>query len=143
MARKEKLSALQFKIWLKAPPSKVWRAVTSGKDLGRWFTKPKKLELKKGGRWDFAGFPGVALEVVKGKKFSHTHCFQKSFSRMTYQLERAGKHTQLTVTHDRFGKDKFTRGCWEGAWPFILCNLKSHIETGSPMWETAFSGKDE
>ena len=134
--------ALRHTIWLKAPPAKVWNVVTRGRDLKRWFTVPERLELKRGGRWDFVGFPGKALLVSKGKKFSHTHTFTPgSVSRMTYELRRNGKYTQLVVVHDRFGKDMKTRACWQGAWPFILSNLKTYLETGSPMWETCFKGE--
>ncbi|MCI0657319.1 MAG: SRPBCC domain-containing protein [Acidobacteria bacterium] len=139
---KDQTSTLQHTIWLKAPSMKVWNAVTRGKDLGRWFTVPERLELKRGGRWDFVGFPGKALEVRKVKKFVHTHTFVPgSVSRMTYELRPNGNYSQLVVLHGRFGKDRKTRACWQGAWPFILSNLKTYLETGSPMWETCFKGK--
>lgn len=135
--------ALRQVIRLKAPPGKTWAALTQGRHLKRWFTIPEKLELKRGGRWDCAGFPGQVLRVARGKKFSHTHTFTPgSVSRMTYELRRNGRYTQLLV-HDRFGRDRGTRGCWQGAWPFILRNLKTYVETGSPMWETAFQGKQD
>jgi uncharacterized protein YndB with AHSA1/START domain len=129
-------------IWLKAVPRRVWKAVTEGRHLRRWFTTPQTLELKASGRWDFIGFPGRVLRVVKEKRFSHTHTFVPgSVSRVTYELRPNGKYTQLVVLHDRFGKDGKTRECWRGAWPFILSNLKTYVESGSPMWETCFKGK--
>ena len=143
MARKEKVQALRVTLYLKAPPRKAWKAVTEGRHLGRWFTTPQKLELKKGGCWDFVGCPGKVVTVRKGKIFSHTHRFQNSDSRITYELKRMKNYTELSVTHDRFGTNKFMRACWQGAWPSILCNLKSYLETGSPMWETAFKCGEE
>ena len=132
-------------LWLKARPPKVWKAISSAKHLGRWYTTPKKLELKKGGRWDFVGFPGRVLAVKSGVKLVETHTFNKKErpSRMTFELEPAEKYTMLKLTHDGFGRNRNTYKCWKGAWSFVLCNLKSYIETGAPMWETCFKGKDE
>lgn len=141
MAKTKELS-LQQTIWLKASPRKVWRSLTQGRHLRRWFTIPEKLELKKSGRWDFVGFPGRVLRIAKEKQFSHTHTFSPgSVSRMTYELRLNGKYTQLVLLHDRFGKDVKTRECWRGAWPFNFSNLKTYVESGSPMWETCFKGK--
>ena len=138
----QKLKELRTKIWLKAPPGRVWKAVSVGKHLGRWFTKPQTLKLRKGGRWDFVGFPGKVVRVDRGKMvFSHTHRFDSADSRITYRVEKLGKWSVLEVTHDQFGKSGATRQAWEGAWPAILCNLKTYVETGAPMWETFFSGE--
>ena len=129
-------------VWLKARPAKVWQAITAPRHLKRWYTTPEKLELKKGGRWDFVGFPGEVLEVKSEKKLVETHTFDSKErpSRMTFELEACGKFTTLTVVHDRFGKHAKIHGYWVGGWPFILCNLKTYIETGAPMWETSFKG---
>ena len=144
MSSADQSGLLRQTIWLKAAPAKVWNIVTQGKHLKRWFTDPETLELRPGGRWDFVGFPGKALLVRKGKKFIHTHTFRPgSISRMTYEFRPNGRYTQLVVVHDRFGKDRKTRACWQGAWPFILSNLKTYVESGSPMWETCFKGKSQ
>jgi uncharacterized protein YndB with AHSA1/START domain len=143
MAIRSGSTAPRQTIWLKAAPAKVWQALTLERHLRRWFTTPRKLELRKGGRWDFVGFPGKALRVEKGRRLVHTHTFEPgSVSRMTYCLEPSGRYTQLIVVHDRFGKDRKTRGCWQGAWPFILSNLKTCVGTGTPMWETCFKGTE-
>jgi uncharacterized protein YndB with AHSA1/START domain len=136
------VDTLEQTIWLKARPAAVWQSVTQGRHLKRWFTTPQRLELRRGGRWDFVGFPGRVLGVTTGKKFAHTHIFAPgSVSRMTYEVRSEGKYAKLVVLHDQFGRDRKTRECWRGAWPFILSNLKTYVETGSPMWETCFKGK--
>ena len=142
----KKIGPITTRLWLKGSPAKVWRAVSTAAGSKRWYTTPKKLELKKGGRWDFVGFPGKVLEVKAGKKLVETHQFRpnEAPSRITFLVEKQGKATLLTVTHDGFGKkNKFTWQCWSGAWDFILCNLKTYVETGAPIWETCFKGSDE
>lgn len=142
MARSKKIPALQQTLWLKASPAKVWAALTDAKHLTRWFTVAEKLEPRKGGRWDFTGFPGKVLLFDKGQTLSHTHTApDKSVSRVTYRLKPGGKYTFLSMTHDRFGSSKCTRDCWEGGWPYVLSNFKTYVETGAPMWETPFKAK--
>lgn len=133
---------VEQRIWLKARPAKVWRAISAPQHLKRWYTTPEKLELKKGGRWDFVGFPGEVLEIKSGKKLVETHTFdtKKRPSRITFEVEACDKFTQLKVTHDRFGTDKKVQGYWTMGWGFILSNLKTYVETGAPMWETSFKG---
>ena len=145
MPRHKKLPAIIFNSWFKVSPAKTWKVLTTARHLNRWFTIAKKLELKKGGRWDFVGFPGRTLEVKRGKKIAFTHRFKvgESISRITFELSPAGKFTKLQVMHDRFGTSRFTYYCWEDAWPFILCNLKTYLETGAPMCETYFKGSDD
>ena len=48
--------------------------------------------------------------------------------------------TELKVVHDRFAGAKETYRCWssDGAWTWILCNLKTFVETGKPMTERSF-----
>jgi uncharacterized protein YndB with AHSA1/START domain len=144
MAQSGRHGELRQVVWLKTSAAKAWAAITQGRHLKRWFTVPEKLDLKRGGCWDFIGFPGKVLRVDRGRTFSHTHTFSPgSVSRMTYELRPAGPHTELVLVHDRFGRDGQTCECWRSAWPFILSNLKTYLETGSPMREPAFRGKKQ
>jgi hypothetical protein len=60
----------------------------------------------------------------------------EGYSRMTYEIEKAGPSVKLTVTHemDREGS-KFIDAV-SGGWPPILSSLKSMLETGESLVET-------
>jgi uncharacterized protein YndB with AHSA1/START domain len=65
----------------------------------------------------------------------------EGFTRLTYELEPdpARGVTRLTVTHEREGKPKLTLVITGdsiyagGGWPWILSDLKTLLETGSPI----------
>ena len=60
------------------PIEKVWKFITDGEHLAKWFLPVKELELQKGGKyylsiepsetWD-GNIIGDVLEVIENKKF--------------------------------------------------------------------------
>jgi uncharacterized protein YndB with AHSA1/START domain len=136
---------VRLTFWVKATPDRIWKALTRAKDLERWYTAPYRLELRKGGRWEFLGgrMGGSVLEAVRGKRFVQAYRLlpTEPETRVTIELEGKGDRTQLTLTHDRFGAAKETYRCATEAavWPWILSNLKTYVETGKPIREGAFS----
>ena len=140
--------AIERLIYIQGSPERVWRALTRGAELGRWYTTPHKLVLRKDGRWDFleGKMTGKVLGVARPRKLVTSLRFLKeeSSTRVTFLLEpvKLGRRTatELKVVHDRFAGAKETCRCWSspGAWTWILCNLKTFVETGKPLTERSF-----
>jgi uncharacterized protein YndB with AHSA1/START domain len=59
-------------------------------------------------------------------------------SRATFDIQKYGDIVKLTVTHTDIADDEDLRDA-AGGWPAVLSNLKSLLETGTPMsqepWE--------
>jgi uncharacterized protein YndB with AHSA1/START domain len=136
---------VQLTFWIHASPRRVWKALTSGGELARWYTTPHRLELRKGGRWEFLDgkLGGRILEVVPGQKLVQMYRLipGEPETRVRYELADRKGRTELTLLHDRFGAAKETFRCATepAVWPWILSNLKTYVETGKPMRERAFS----
>ena len=135
--RQGKEGKVEITMIIAAPPPRVWKALTDPKQLAQWYLVPWKLECRRGGRWDFGTgekmllLEGNVLEVKRGHRLVHTFRFTgRPFSRVTITLAPFGKHTWLTVVHDRFGKDRETRTDVTGGWTDLISNLKTFLETG-------------
>jgi uncharacterized protein YndB with AHSA1/START domain len=74
--------------------------------------------------------------VLKWRNELKKELHAEGFSRMTYDIEKDGTSTKLTVTHEmNRANSKFIAGVSEG-WPSILASLKSLLETGESLVET-------
>lgn len=146
-----RVPALRLSMDIYAPVSKVWRCLTGGKHLSRWYLPALATELRKGGKWDFGrsekekDVEGRVLRVVPGRRLVHSFRFVRAkdpFSRVTIDLEpfpakgrRRHRWTRLTLTHDRFGKARDTRRWVSGGWPGMLSSLKTLVETDGLPWK--------
>lgn len=81
----------------------------------------------------------VILAIEKLRSLSHTfhplfgEFRSESPSRVTFTMEESGAVVRLTVVHDNFPPEsKVFRACSDG-WPMILSNLKTLLETGTPL----------
>ena len=60
-------------------------------------------------------------------------------TRVTFVLKGTkDKQTELTVIHDRFGAGGQTREWVSGGWPFLISNLKTYLETGTPLQDGGY-----
>ncbi|MFG2498450.1 SRPBCC domain-containing protein [Streptomyces sp. NPDC048441] len=55
-------------------------------------------------------------------------------SQVTFDIEPYGGIVRLTVTHENLASEAERNGVASG-WPAVLSNLKSLLETGSPLSE--------
>jgi uncharacterized protein YndB with AHSA1/START domain len=86
---------------------------------------------------------GEVLEIDRPRRLvlswrnEFTEMKTEGYSRATFDLEPVGESVKLTVTHemDRDGS-KFIAAVSKG-WPHILASLKSLLETGTALAETA------
>jgi uncharacterized protein YndB with AHSA1/START domain len=136
--------------YIRTTPGKLWDALTKPE-----FTRAYWCETWQESTWD-AGSPwrimipdgrvadsGEVLEIDRPRRLvlswrnEFTEMKTEGYSRATFDLEPVGESVKLTVTHqmDRDGS-KFIAAVSNG-WPHILASLKSLLETGTALAETA------
>jgi uncharacterized protein YndB with AHSA1/START domain len=132
-------------IFIRSSLAAVWDALTNPEVTQRywfgtriesdWRVGSKVLWLRNGEVTD----EQVVLAVDPQRSLSHT--FHPMFgelkaeppSGVTFSLEENGGVVRLTVIHDSFPPEsKVFRACSDG-WPMILSNLKTLLETGTPL----------
>ena len=140
-----KLRTVEMPIFVRAPPTRVFAAISNPKLLTRWFMDRATLSPRTGGRYAFTweGGPthtGKVVEFVRGK--SITFSWQRpglerlGATKLKIALRRKAGGTVVTFTHTGFRR----RGAWvelyDGAirgWTYFMMNLKSVVETGHDL----------
>jgi uncharacterized protein YndB with AHSA1/START domain len=135
---------LKYDIYIAAPASKVWEALTDGSQSKQYFYGGRVTSsFKKGaaitylGDGDFNLLEGEVLEVKPEKRLVIT--FQARWdekvsndkpSRVAWDLTPMGKTTRVTLAHDRFAGETATYKQSADGWNVILSSLKTYLETG-------------
>ena len=150
-----------YRIWIKATPERIWRALTDPQELGGYgYGGRFEVDVRAGGEYRVgatdqmlqAGAPelmvdGEYLEVEEPRRLVQTwHAlFDEQMTaepptRMTYELEPGkGGVTTLTLTHQVDGAP-LAAGITSGAvaeagggLPWVLSDLKTLLETGEAL----------
>lgn len=137
-----------YETWIRAPRKKVWQALTEAKFTSKYFFATHvQSSWKVGSLVRYYYEPGKEL-AAEGRviacdphdTLSFTWRFmydedlkQEQPSRVTFTLSESDGMTRLRIVHDEFpdGSKTFqeiTRG-----WPWIVCGLKSLLETGESL----------
>jgi len=143
---------IEKRIELKAPVSRVWRALTDYREFGEWFRVNLEGPFAPGktarGNITYPGYEHLKFEAVVQKMdpeklFSLTwHPYaidpQTDYSTETptlveFKLEETASGTLLTVTESGFDKIPANRRAEafrmnEGGWATQLENIKKHLE---------------
>ncbi len=121
---------------LKAPPEKVWRALTQPEALKQWMGPSDdfsvlvaETDVRTGGRYHIVmkspdgeehDVSGVYHEVVPSRKLVYTWAWKSTPEReslVTIELRSTGSDTELTLKHEQFAdaeaRDKHQQG-WVG-----------------------------
>ncbi|MGD2069325.1 MAG: SRPBCC family protein [Gemmatimonadota bacterium] len=106
---------IRLSMHMKAPPEKVFRALTEPEALNRWMGKDASVDLREGGAWDLGwpapeGYegPGMTIvELVPDRKLSITWPDWRGDTSVptqtvTWELEPAEDGTLVTLTHAGF-----------------------------------------
>ncbi len=149
------------RVYIKATPEAIWDAITSPEWNAKYgYHARSEYDLRPGGAYRSLanaemlahGSPEVAIEgeVVEAnpphKLVQTWHALfgpdtiAEPFTRVTWEIEEGdGGVTKLTVTHDLQGAPTtaaFVTGEIPnagGGWSFILSDLKTLLETGTPF----------
>jgi uncharacterized protein YndB with AHSA1/START domain len=125
---------------IKAPPAKVWAAITQPEQMVQWWgpdagpTLSAVADVRPGGRFsvvfrllngDEHNPTGIYQEVVPGKKLVFTWEWAGAPEReslVTFRLEPFDGGTQLTLIHERL-PDEEARKSHEAGWNGLLDKL--------------------
>jgi uncharacterized protein YndB with AHSA1/START domain len=142
---------IEKRIELKAPVSRVWRALTDYREFGQWFGVKLEGPFVAGqigrGRITYPGYEHVLWQAVVQKMeperlFSFTwHPYavdpkvdysQETPTLVEFRLEKSGTGTLLTLTESGFDKipsgrrlEAFRRN--DGGWTQQMKNIESHV----------------
>jgi uncharacterized protein YndB with AHSA1/START domain/DNA-binding transcriptional ArsR family regulator len=137
-----------YQLFIKAPPERVWEAMTNPEFTTRFFGGPRvSSTLEVGSPFNYLnGEGGLAVEgeVIESdppRRLVHSwrslwspETSLDSASRVTWELAaQAGGVTKLTVVHDEFDGETATYRDTSGGWSWVLSNLKTLLETGEVM----------
>jgi uncharacterized protein YndB with AHSA1/START domain len=146
---------IEKRIELKAPVSRVWRALTDHREFGTWFRvnlgNPFVPGQKTSGNITYPGYEHLIMEVVVQKMeperlFSfawHPYAVdpkvdysQETPTLVEFRLEKIAGRTLLTVTESGFEKipahrrqEAFRMN--EGGWTEQMKNIQRHVEPGA------------
>lgn len=152
-----------YRIFIKAAPQAIWDAITKPEWTERFgYGLRDEFELHPGGKYRghanegmlAMGMPDIAVDgevieadpprrlVITWRMVMDPRMAKEGFTRLTYEIEEGrGGVSRLSVIHDLAGTpghaamvagDK--QGPGEGGgWTWILSDLKSLVESGTPM----------
>jgi uncharacterized protein YndB with AHSA1/START domain len=138
--------------YIAGTPEKVWEALTDADLTASYWGHGNVSDWQPGSRWehvrtDGSGIADVVGEVVESEPPSRLvftwaapedEGREDKYSRVTFDIQPHGDIVRLTVTHEDLN-DEGELADVSGGWPAVLANLKSLLETGSPMpqapWE--------
>jgi uncharacterized protein YndB with AHSA1/START domain len=152
-----------YRVWIKATPQAIWDAITDPEWTDRYgYGGRVEFDLRPGGAYrGFASddmkakgaadviLEGEVIEADPPRKLVQTwhptwspEAAAEKPTRLTYEIQEGENGvTKLTVIHDVEGAPSvgaMTSGGLEhtgagGGWAFVLSDLKTLLETGSPL----------
>ena len=134
-----------------APPEKVWAGLTHPEFTRQyWHQTRVESSFKTGDEIRFlvdsgqSGCEGTILESDPPRRLSYTWNFplnpetrDEAPSRVTFELEKIGQGTRLTVIHDQFPAGSRMYEIVRDGWPLVICGLKTLLESGEAVDFTA------
>jgi uncharacterized protein YndB with AHSA1/START domain len=131
-------------IMIKAPVSKVWKALTTPEIIKKYFFgTDAKSDWKKGSPVTFSGEwqgktyqdKGTILEVEPEKLLKYNHFSNLSgkedkpenYNNVTYKLDKEGDGTKLTIVQDN-NANELAKEQSEKNWKMVMEGLKKEVE---------------
>ncbi|MEV7362036.1 ArsR/SmtB family transcription factor [Streptomyces sp. NPDC003631] len=135
-----------YVIYIRSTPEAVWDALTDAELTAAYWGHSNVSDWKPGSRWehvrtDGSGIADVVGEVVESDRpgrlvttwtSPENEGRPEAYSKVTFDIQPHADIVRLTVTHEDLADE---RECADvaGGWAAVLSNLKSLIETGSPL----------
>ena len=144
MRGSKRTRSVDHQYFIRAPPRRVFAAVSDPKWLVRWLCDRAELEPRKGGRYavgwtDGPTHRGEIVEYRKGRRIAMAWSWEGvtlrgTVFRLTVTPSRGG--TVLAVEHRGFPTSARWTELYGGAewgWTYFAMNLKSVLETGRDL----------
>lgn len=134
-----------YVIYIESSPEKVWQALTDADLTAEYWGHSNVSDWQVGSTWEhqrtdgsrIADVVGTVIESVPPTRLVTTWAMPgeppaAGPSRVTFDVEPYGPIVRLTVTHENLVDDA-ERDVAAAGWAAVLSNLKSYLETGSPL----------
>src|SRR5690349_20425639 len=140
-------STFVYVTYIRSTPEKVWSALTDAEFTRQyWFGMRAESAWKAGSPWKLVAADGQVFdvgEIVESDpprrlviRWHHQHKPElkaEGPSLCTMELEPNGPAVKLSITHTIEREPSKLLDAVSGGWPKVLSNLKSLLETGSPV----------
>jgi uncharacterized protein YndB with AHSA1/START domain/DNA-binding transcriptional ArsR family regulator len=144
--------AFVYVTYIRSTPEKVWEALTDADLTAAYWGHSNVSDWREGSRWehvrtDGSGTADVVGEVVESDRPTRlvttwvdpqNEGQEDKYSRVTFDITPHQDIVRLTVTHEDLW-DEGALSDVSGGWPAVLSNLKSLLETGSPLPQEPWS----
>ncbi|WP_409474199.1 ArsR/SmtB family transcription factor [Streptomyces sp. HC307] len=134
--------------YIQSTPEKVWDALTDADLTAAYWGHSNVSDWQPGSRWEhvrtdgsgIADVVGTVTESERPTRLVTTWAAPEDesdadkHSRVTFDIQPHGDIVRLTVTHENLA-DEAERADAASGWAAVLSNLKSLLETGSPLPE--------
>lgn len=129
--KKAEAPAIEDETFIKAKPERVFKALTEGKEIAKWWPKAAESDPKAGGKLTLTWFNGSKCETKfetfePGKEVSYKFYTEH----LTFKLTEKGEGTAVKIVH-RCGPEAAIHVAQ--CWGFLKANLKSVIEYGNDL----------
>ncbi|MET7936424.1 metalloregulator ArsR/SmtB family transcription factor [Streptomyces sp. NPDC005322] len=134
-----------YVIYIESTPEKVWHALTDADLTAAYWGHSNVSDWQTGSAWEHrrtdgsgvADVVGTVVESVPPTRLVTTWAAPGEEpadgpSRVTFDIQPHGGIVRLTVIHENLA-DEAERTAAASGWAAVLSNLKSLIETGSPL----------
>lgn len=130
--------------YISSTAERVWDALTDADLTAQYWGHSNVSDWQVGSRWEHrrtdgsgtADVTGTVLEVDRPRRLVITfEAPDGTPTRVTFDIHAHGQIVKLTVTHEDIPSDDDYAAAAHG-WPAVLANLKSLLETGTPLPET-------
>ncbi|MFD7709557.1 ArsR/SmtB family transcription factor [Streptomyces sp. NPDC059785] len=135
-----------YVIYIASTPGRVWDALTDADLTAAYWGHSNVSDWRPGSRWehrrtDGSGVADVVGTVVVSERPTRLVTTwaapgeaerADAHSRVTFDIEPHADIVRLTVTHEDLADEAAVREAASG-WAAVLSNLKSLLETGSPL----------
>jgi len=137
--------AFVYVTYIESTPEKVWQALTDAEATGAYWGHSNVSDWQTGSAWEhrrtdgtgIADVVGTVLESEPPKRLVTTWADPHAESpgepsQVTFDIEPYEEIVRLTVTHENLTDAAEQEQAAQG-WAAVLSNLKSFLETGSPL----------
>ena len=124
--KSERAVTIEDCTWIKARPARVFKALTDGKDLSRWWPKGAESDPRRGGKLVLTWFSGHRLSTnfssfIRNREVAYP--FYSESVRFRLSAKKGG--TAVRVAH-RCSTDACVHVAQ--SWGFLMGNLKCYLE---------------
>lgn len=138
-----KMEGFMYQIVIAASAEKVWESLTNPEFTQKfWFGRSVISDWKEGSTISIITpegkeeVKGKVVEFQPNKRLSYTWQVPEEPAReittVVFEIQEMGPMTKLTILHDLDANQANFQQAAAG-WTFILCGLKTFLETGEPM----------